>query len=236
MAPLITHLVIGERVFLQQQRFDLADYGPFLLGCILVDVHFCGPHLCDTHLCDTHLCGTIDRRRTHFAERLVKDSANGFNRSCANFLECLDGLLVRPWGKLTSAERAFVAGYLCHLAADEDWKQFDWDVLQTLGMRWWIELPVPVDVPAPVPEPAPVPAPVPVPLPLPVIVTVVPSSSSSPSSASPHAAAAAKTTASPRVAFQWRRPRQVRRIMRRAYRSQARARNDRDGGWRGESP
>lgn len=131
MAPLITHLVIGERVFLQWQRFDPADYGSFLLGCILVDVHF---------------CGSIDRCRTHFAERLAIDGDNGFNRSCANFLEQLGDLLARPWDELKSPGRAFVAGYLCHLAADEDWKRFDWNVLQTLGMRWWIELPVPVSV------------------------------------------------------------------------------------------
>jgi hypothetical protein len=39
MAPLITHLVVGERVFAQLRQFDSAAYGPFLLGCILVDVH-----------------------------------------------------------------------------------------------------------------------------------------------------------------------------------------------------
>jgi hypothetical protein len=131
MAPLVTHLVIGERVFAQLQRFGDQEYGSFLLGCVLVDVHG---------------FSDIKRRTTHFAERLNRDGANAFNRSCANFLGQLDGLLPRPWDKLTSAEQAFIAGYLCHLAADEDWKQFDWNILHTLGIYWWTELPVPGDV------------------------------------------------------------------------------------------
>jgi hypothetical protein len=56
MAPFITHLVIGERVFAQWSRFDPAVYGEFLLDCALVDVHtFCN----------------VERRVTHFAERLM---------------------------------------------------------------------------------------------------------------------------------------------------------------------
>ena len=59
MAPLVTHLVIGERVFAQSPQFDSADYGPFLLGCVLVDVNnFSG----------------MDRRRTHFVGRLEVSS------------------------------------------------------------------------------------------------------------------------------------------------------------------
>lgn len=124
MAPFITHLVIGERVFAQWPRFDPAVYGEFLLGCALVDVHaFCN----------------IERRVTHFAERLKENGPFAFNKSCTNFLSRLDGLLVRPWNELTHAEQAFVAGYLCHLAADEDWKQFDWYLLHTLGIYWWID-------------------------------------------------------------------------------------------------
>ena len=30
----------------------------------------------------------------------------------------------------------YVAGYLCHLAADEDWKQFGWNMLQALEIPW----------------------------------------------------------------------------------------------------
>ena len=131
MAPLITHLVVGERVHQQLGWFGPADYGPFLLGCILVDVHLCSP---------------IHRRDTHFAERLGRHGPNAFHRSCANFLGRLDSLLVRPWDELTTGEQAFTAGYLCHLAADEEWKRFDVETLQRLGIRWWRELAVPGDV------------------------------------------------------------------------------------------
>ena len=122
MAPFITHLVVGERVFAQWPRLDPAVYGEFLLGCVLVDVHAFGP---------------IERRATHFAERLQGDGPFAFDKSCANFMGQLDSLLVRPWRKLTPAEQAFVAGYLCHLAADQEWKGFDWYLLHSLGVFWW---------------------------------------------------------------------------------------------------
>lgn len=130
MAALITHLLVGERVFAQLPRFDPAVYGEFLLGCALVDVH---------------VFSDIERPATHFARRLDGDGPFAFNKSCANFLDQLDDLLVRPWNELTPAEQAFVAGYLCHLAADEDWKRFDWYLLHTLGIYWWLgQLPPPL--------------------------------------------------------------------------------------------
>jgi hypothetical protein len=131
MASTITHLVIGERVFTQLEQLDPVDYGEFLLGCVLVDVH---------------CCSAVDRQITHFAERFDEQGTDAFNKSCSNFLSQLGSLLVHPWNKLTSAERAFVAGYLCHLAADEDWKQFDLHTIHTLGIQWWVDLPVPVSV------------------------------------------------------------------------------------------
>jgi hypothetical protein len=133
MAPLTMHLVIGERVYPHRPQFNPSPsvYGAFLLGCILVDVHG---------------FSEIRRPTTHFAHRSGGDDVNGFDRSCANFLEQLDTLLVRPWDKLTCAEQAFVAGYFCHLAADEDWKRFDWNALHTLGISLWRDLPVPGDV------------------------------------------------------------------------------------------
>ena len=119
MAPLITHLVVGERVFAQLGRFDPATYGAFLLGCVLVDVHG---------------FSDVDRRRTHFAGRLEEDGEDAFRKSCAGFLDQLDTVLLRPWGELGEGERAFVAGYLCHLAADEDWKWFGWKVMHGLDI------------------------------------------------------------------------------------------------------
>ena len=131
VAPLVTHLVIGERVVAELQRFDDTEYGSFLLGCVLVDVHG---------------FSAIDRRTTHFVGRLDEDGTDAFSKSCVNFLGQLDGLLLRPWDALTNAERAFVAGYLCHLAADEDWKQFGWDMLQALNISSLADLPIPGDV------------------------------------------------------------------------------------------
>jgi hypothetical protein len=131
VAPPITHLVVGEHIFAQLQQLEHKDYGPFLLGCVLVDVHG---------------YSSIDRRTTHFVGRLEDDGTDAFNKSCANFLSQLDSLLLRPWSQLTSAERAFVTGYLCHLAADEDWKRFGWDILQALGLASLAEIPVPGDV------------------------------------------------------------------------------------------
>ena len=81
-----------------------------------------------------------------FAQRLANDGPLAFHKSCANFLAQLDTLLLRPWERLTCAERAFVAGVLCHLAADEDWKQFDWDTLCSRGIYLWRDIPVPGDV------------------------------------------------------------------------------------------
>jgi hypothetical protein len=56
VAPLITHLVVGERVYRQLDWFGPADHGAFLLGWILVDVHLCSP---------------IHRRETHFADAVA---------------------------------------------------------------------------------------------------------------------------------------------------------------------
>ena len=131
MAPLVTHLVVGERVFAQLQRFDDKDYGSFLLGCVLVDVHG---------------FSDVDRRETHFVGRLEEDGVGAFNKSCASFLNQLDGLLTRPWNQLAGAEQAYVAGYLCHLAVDEDWKRFGWNILHTLGISSLADLPVPAGV------------------------------------------------------------------------------------------
>jgi hypothetical protein len=48
--------VVGERVYQQLGWFGPADYGAFLLGFILVDVHLCSP---------------IGRRRTRFADAVA---------------------------------------------------------------------------------------------------------------------------------------------------------------------
>ncbi len=130
MAPLITHLVIGERVFPQIPQLDPIPevYGAFLLGCVLVDVSSFEP---------------VDRRETHFVGRLDEDGADAFSKSCANFGRQLGGLLRRPWHRLARDEQGFAAGYMCHLAADESWKAFAWRLMRALGITSWRQFPVP---------------------------------------------------------------------------------------------
>ena len=131
MAPLVTHLVVGERVFARLRKLDPQVYGPFLLGCLLVDVnHF----------------SRLDRCRTHFTQGGDDDGADTPCGGCAEFLAQIPGLLPRPWPALFDHERAFVAGYLCHLAMDEAWKQLVWKALHALGIRSVVDLPVPGDV------------------------------------------------------------------------------------------
>ncbi len=131
MAPWVAHLVVGERVLAQLPQFGEQEYGAFLLGCVLVDVHG---------------FSDVDRRATHFVGRLEEDGVDAFNKSCTNFLSQLDDVLLCPWSELASTERAFVAGYLCHLAVDEDWKRFGWDILRATGLKSLADFPVPGEV------------------------------------------------------------------------------------------
>jgi hypothetical protein len=133
MAAHTTHLVVGERVFPQIAPLprSTAERGAFLLGCVLVDVH---------------VFSDIDRRRTHFRDGLYAKGDLAFDRSSANFLRAVTGLLVRPWPALRADEQAFVAGYLCHLVTDEVWMAFCWRMLDALGLERWSDLPVPGSV------------------------------------------------------------------------------------------
>jgi hypothetical protein len=133
MAPLITHLVVGERTcsHLQHLGCDPAIYGAFLLGCVLVDANG---------------FSDLDRRQTHFVGGLEDDGEVSFRMSCSNFLSQRDQVVQRPWAELTLAEQAFIAGYLCHLAADEVWKEMGWRILQAMGLKSLKEMPVPGEV------------------------------------------------------------------------------------------
>jgi hypothetical protein len=113
MAALITHLVVGERVYPQVPQLEnsRASFGAFLLGCVAPDVSF---------------LGEIDRRVTHLVGRPEEDGIAAFTESCTRFLARRDCLLRCPWPDLSGTDRALVAGYLCHLAADETWKAWGW--------------------------------------------------------------------------------------------------------------
>jgi len=130
MATMITHCIIGEIVFPYLPRLDPAGYGSFLLGCMLVDIHILYPAY---------------RSPTHFYQDDPLSKVH-LNTSCQNFLSQLENNLIRPWNGLSPSEQAFAAGYLCHLAADEAWKQMDRESAQLNGVRWWKDLSVPPGV------------------------------------------------------------------------------------------
>jgi hypothetical protein len=133
MAPLIAHIVVGERVFARMASPDATTwpYGPFLLGCVLADVNS---------------FAEIDRRRTHFVDRPAFDGEDAFNQNCTRFLRQLSSLLPRPWKELAGGDQAFVGGYLCHLAADEVSNRFTWELMHGLGVDSWTHIPAPPGV------------------------------------------------------------------------------------------
>ncbi len=130
MPPLNTHLVIGERLF-PTLPLDEATYGDFLLGGLIADVNS---------------FGALDRRDTHLVGRIDEDGEAAYTQSCANFLRRRETLLRYPWDALDAGERAFVAGYFGHLAADETWKAIDARYRREHNIRSWREVPVPADV------------------------------------------------------------------------------------------
>jgi hypothetical protein len=134
MAPILTHLVVGERIF-PQIAAPLPTpeaHGAFLLGCILVDVNSFEP--------------AIARRVTHFIGPKDQVGRRSFTDSSRNFIQQQARLLRRPWQALTAAEQAFVAGYLCHLAADESWKLTSDRWWERLGVDSVKDFPMPPDV------------------------------------------------------------------------------------------
>jgi hypothetical protein len=128
MPPLTTHLVIGERVFRKFTQFDSLQpaYGAFLLGCLLVDVNG---------------FSDIDRSITHFDNDHFGPHPCGAN----NFMDQLEGLLIYPWTDLCNEGKAFVLGYFCHLAADEEWKLGNHKLRDAIGVQRLSQL-IPVDV------------------------------------------------------------------------------------------
>jgi len=133
MAASITHLVIGERVYqdISQPSPSKNVYGSFLAGCTIIDVH---------------ALHAIDRRVTHFVGRLDTDGEDAYRKSCTNFLKDLNSILKVPWKALSQPEQAFVAGYLCHLAVDECWKELGWRWFQKLNISSYKDFPVHPDV------------------------------------------------------------------------------------------
>jgi hypothetical protein len=105
MAPFLTHLVIGERVWkaLDSQRPAQESYGTFLFGCLAPDVD--------------KLCDGLGQETTHF---VGKDEAGTYAwRRSQHFLDNQTDFLRAPFRTLEVGEQTFVLGYLCHVATDE---------------------------------------------------------------------------------------------------------------------
>ncbi len=108
MAPFLTHLMVGERVYAAGWRDpgsgQPADgYGPFLFGCLAPDVD--------------KFCEGLAQATTHF---LVKDAGFGWvGQRTRRFLDRPAAFLRAPFADLPPTEQAFVLGYLCHVATDE---------------------------------------------------------------------------------------------------------------------
>lgn len=105
MAPFLTHLVVGERVWaaLGELQPGPGTYGAFLFGCLAPDVD--------------KFCHGLEQSTTHF---VAKDEAGTWAwRRSQRFLEEQTALLRAPFHTLEAVEQAFVLGYLCHIAADE---------------------------------------------------------------------------------------------------------------------
>ncbi|MGD9046666.1 MAG: zinc dependent phospholipase C family protein [Anaerolineae bacterium] len=113
MAPFLTHLVIGERVWdaLDRQRPVQERYGTFLFGCLAPDVD--------------KLCDGLEQSTTHF---VGKDEAGTYAwRRSQRFLEHQQDFLRSPFAALEANEQSFVLGYLCHVATDEATARFAMD-------------------------------------------------------------------------------------------------------------
>jgi hypothetical protein len=118
MAPFLSHLAVGERVWRVLTGSALgadalpADagqpprengYGSFLFGCLAADVD--------------KFCDGLEQETTHM---LAKDPAGTYVwRRSQQFLERQADLLRAPFRTLGLHEQVFVMGYLCHLATDE---------------------------------------------------------------------------------------------------------------------
>jgi hypothetical protein len=105
MAPFLTHLAVGERVWaaLDGEQPAADNYGTFLFGCLAPDVD--------------KFCHGLEQSMTHF---VAKDEAGtwAWQRS-QRFLDEQTAYLRLPFHALDAVEQVFVMGYLCHIATDE---------------------------------------------------------------------------------------------------------------------
>lgn len=114
MAPFLTHLLIGERVWngLDRQTSAPEHFGTFLFGCLAPDVD--------------KLCDGVEQSTTHF---VGKDGAGRYAwQRSQHFLEHQADFLRAPFQALEASDQSFVLGYLCHVATDESTARFAMEV------------------------------------------------------------------------------------------------------------
>lgn len=119
MAPFLTHLMIGERVYAAGRHASRPrsavgwypdrhepspdGYGLFLFGCLAPDVD--------------KFCNGLPQGLTHFVAK--DDGFAWVDRRTRRFLDHPADFLRVPFAHLAPAEQAFALGYLCHVATDE---------------------------------------------------------------------------------------------------------------------
>lgn len=129
MAPFLTHLVVGERVYASgawrsTAGWQPADgYGPFLFGCLAPDVD--------------KFCAGLAQATTHFVAK--DDGFAWVGERTRTFLQRPAEFMRVPFGDMPAGEQAFVLGYLCHVATDEATGHFARrlvDLLKATGRPW----------------------------------------------------------------------------------------------------
>jgi hypothetical protein len=105
MAPFLTHLAVGEQVWdqLGEQAPPLDCYGTFLFGCLAPDVD--------------KVCEGLGQNTTHFVGK--EESRFYMWQRTERFLKHQTDFVRAPFPALGSQEQAFVMGYVCHVATDE---------------------------------------------------------------------------------------------------------------------
>jgi hypothetical protein len=109
VAPFLTHLMVGERVYAATSprpgvgRQPGDGYGLFLFGCLAPDVD--------------KFCDGLPQGLTHFVAK--DDGFAWVDQRTRRFLDRPTDFLRAPFGHLAPAEQTFVLGYLCHVATDE---------------------------------------------------------------------------------------------------------------------
>jgi hypothetical protein len=125
MAPFNTHFLVAEKIWpnvaarlLLPVTYNCNHYGQFCFGCVAPDVD--------------KASAALTQKETHFFDRTTNYELMATSRTAA-FLQHQAEFLRRPFASFAPEEKAFVLGYLCHLAVDEVskhmWRRPTWQQL-----------------------------------------------------------------------------------------------------------